>query len=464
MKTAITLLVILAIAGPAWAGDESGYSHQDDYEHYEGTATCLECHLEEAENFFHSQHYQWRGESPDIVNGKGRRLGKLNTMNDFCTSPGANWIGNVENSQGKVLAQGCSKCHAGLGKRPEPELSREQLENIDCLICHVSGYRRDLYDDADGNPEWRPILWRNQYGLDAVSKRISMPKRKMCLRCHSGAGGGPNFKRGDIEYALAGCDAEYDVHMGTDGADMSCVDCHEGEDHRVLGRGADLAGTDRPGERLSCENCHDAAPHGIVVLDHHAGRIACATCHIPTFAKTDATDMSRDWSTPRYIEDLDKYAATIEMQSNVTPAYAWWNGQTRHQLMGEEVKVQKDGTVYMMSPVGSKKDKTAKIYPFKLHLGRLPVLQDERWLVPIGVEEFFADGDIHHAVLEGGHYQYGREEFAYDWVDTKRWMGIFHGVVPAANALTCLDCHVEGGRMDWAELGYKEDPVLKRMK
>jgi hypothetical protein len=152
------------------------------------------------------------------------------------------------------------------------------------------------------------------------------------------------------------------------------------------------------------------------------------------------------------------------MQSDVTPAYAWWNGRTRHQLMGEEVKVQKDGTVYMMSPVGSKKDKTAKIYPFKLHLGRLPVLEDERWLVPIGVEEFFADGNIHHAVLEGGHYQYGREDFAYDWVDTKRWMGIFHGVVPAENALTCLDCHDEGGRMDWVGLGYKEDPVLKRMK
>ncbi len=41
MKTTITLLVILAIAGPTWAGGESGYSHQDDYEHYEGTATCL---------------------------------------------------------------------------------------------------------------------------------------------------------------------------------------------------------------------------------------------------------------------------------------------------------------------------------------------------------------------------------------------------------------------------------------
>ncbi len=463
MSRTIIVLAILTVAGPAWAGDESGYSHQDDYEHYEGTATCLECHEEEAENFFHSQHYQWLGDSPEIVNADGQRLGKLNTMNDFCTGPGANWIGNVTNSEGKVLAQGCSKCHAGLGLRPEPELSREQIENIDCLICHVSGYRRDLYEDADGNPEWRPILWRNQYGLDAVSKRISIPKRKMCLRCHSGAGGGPNFKRGDIEYVLTECDREYDVHMGTDGGDMACVDCHAGEDHRMRGRGADLAGTDLPGPRLSCEECHDADPHGVIVLDHHAGRIACATCHIPTFAKTDATDMYRDWSTPRHIEDADKYAATIDFQSDVTPAYAWWNGTTSHQRMGEEVEVRDDGTIHMMDPQGCMHD-GARIYPFKLHRGRLPVLADERWLVPIGVEEFFADGDIHKAVLEGGHHQYGLEAFEYEWVDTKRWMGIFHGVVPKERALVCLDCHAEGGRMDWVALGYEGDPVLKRLK
>ncbi|MBU1675432.1 hypothetical protein KKA85_06580, partial [bacterium] len=458
MRNAITLLVILAAAGPAWAGDTPAYTHQEYFEHYEGTVTCLECHREEAEAFFHSQHYQWTGETPDIVAGGGRRLGKLNTMNDFCTGPGANWIGNVTNSQGKVLAQGCSKCHAGLGLRPEPTLSQEQLENIDCLICHADGYRRDLYDDAAGTPEWQPILWRNQYGLDAVSKRISMPKRKMCLRCHSGAGGGPNFKRGDIEYALAECDRAYDVHMGADGGDMACADCHAGEDHRVRGRGADLSGTDAPGPRLSCEECHEAAPHGTKVLDHHATRIACAACHIPTFARTDPTDMSRDWSTPVYHEDADKYSATIVFESDVTPAYAWWNGRTRHQLMGEAVKVQQDGTVHMMSPEGSQKDKQARIHPFKLHRGCLPVLADRRWLVPIGVEEFFADGDMDKAVHEGGHHQYGLEDFAYDWVDTRRWMGIFHGVVPKERALACLDCHVEGGRMDWVALGYREDP------
>ena len=464
--SAILLLVaVAAVSGPSWAGAAPA-SHADMFEHYEGTSTCLECHEDEAASFFHSQHYQWRGENPDLVNVDGKRLGKLNTINDFCTNPMPSWIGNAVNEDGKVIAQGCSKCHAGLGLKPEPTISREQLENIDCLICHASGYRRDITRDEHGNDVWRSILWgRNQAGLDAISKRISMPKRKMCLRCHAGAGGGQNFKRGDIEYELADTDRTFDVHMGTDGGDMACIDCHRGEDHRVRGRGADLAGTDMPGaDQLRCTECHDAAPHGEFVLDKHAERVACETCHIPVFAKVDPTDMNRDWSTPKHHPEAKKYSATITMGKNVVPEYAWWNGTTRHQQMGEEAKPGKDGVIAVMAPVGGKKDKHAKIYPFKLHRGRLPRLVDEGWLVPIAVDEFFVDGDIEKAVQEGGHAAYGLEHFAYEWVDVKRYMGIYHEVQPAENALACLDCHSEAGRMPWRELGYKEDPVLKRMK
>jgi len=461
---AFLLLASFAVVGPSWVGAAPG-SHAEHFEHYDGTATCLECHQEEAESFFHSQHYQWQGETPDLVNVDGKRLGKMNTINDFCTNPGANWIGNVTNEDGKILAQGCSKCHAGLGKRPEPTLSREQLENIDCLICHVSGYRRDLYVNDAGDPEWRPILWRNQAGLDSVSKRISLPERKMCLRCHAGAGGGQNYKRGDIEYELADTNREFDVHMGVDGGDMSCIDCHAGVDHRVRGRGADLAATDMPdAARLTCDECHEAAPHGNLVLDTHAERVACETCHIPTFAKKDATDMDRDWSVPQHHPEAKKYSATITFGSDVVPEYAWWNGRTRHQQMREMAVPGKDGFITMMAPTGGRKDKGSKIHPFKLHTGRLPRLIDTGWLIPIGVEEFFADGDIDKAVHEGAHDAYGIEDFEYEWVDVKRYMGIFHEVVPKESALKCLDCHSDGGRFDWVALGYKEDPVLKRMR
>ena len=39
-------------------------------------------------------------------------------INDFCTNPVPSWIGETRSADGKVLASGCSKCHAGLGLMP----------------------------------------------------------------------------------------------------------------------------------------------------------------------------------------------------------------------------------------------------------------------------------------------------------------------------------------------------------
>ena len=460
----MTVVGLSALTALPAAGVE--HSHQKYFEHYEGTKTCLTCHEDEATSFFHSQHYQWRGEAPQIVNAHGAKLGKRNTINDFCTNPMANWIGLTRNSRGEVITQGCSKCHAGLGLVPKPEISREQLENIDCLICHASGYRRDLYPDPDGSSSWKPILWKNQEGLDSVAKRISLPKRTMCLRCHSGSGGGPNFKRGDLEYALADPEPDFDVHMATSGNDIQCVGCHAGEDHRVRGRGTDLSGTDMPSKPLSCDavDCHGPAPHEAEVLNHHTKRVYCTTCHIPTFAKEDATDMVRDWSTPHYNEEADKYSATITLAKDVTPAYAWYNGTTWEQLPGQPVTVQADGTVGMMIPQGSKADPKARIYAFKLHRAKLPVLDQKNWVIPIVVEEFFADGNMDEAVKKAAKDMYGVNDAHYHWVDTTRYMGIFHEVVPAKRALRCLDCHGPKGRLDWKALGYDGDPLSALLK
>ena len=204
-------------------------------------------------------------------------------------------------------------------------MSREQLENIDCLMCHASGYRRDLYPIDAGGFEWKPILWKNREGMDSVSKRISLPTRAMCLRCHNASGGGANFKRGDLEYKLADCDRDFDVHMASSGKNMQCVTCHAGADHRVRGRGSDLSGSDMPNKPLSCNTteCHGAAPHKVAVLNHHAKRVDCAVCHVPTFARDEATDMMRDWSQTVYNAEADKYTANITLQKDVKPVYAW---------------------------------------------------------------------------------------------------------------------------------------------
>jgi hypothetical protein len=261
------LAVLLALCAPASRAQESGHARYID--HYEGTKTCLKCHRKEAENFFFSQHYQWKASAPDIVNAKGRLLGKMNTINDFCTNPAANWIGVVKNSRGDAITRGCSACHAGLGKLPEAKLSEEQLQNIDCLVCHASGYRRDLYE-RPGGWEWKPILWENQEGLDSVSKRISLPTRIMCMRYHSASGGGPNFKRGALEYKLTSPERHYDVHMATDGADFQCIACHGAEDHRVRGRGTDLSGNDSPIVMTLLRRLSREKEAAVIVVTHDA--------------------------------------------------------------------------------------------------------------------------------------------------------------------------------------------------
>jgi len=441
-------------------GQSPKSSHAQYFEHYEGTKTCLECHEDEAKNFFASQHYQWKGPAPKIVNSKGQKLGKLNTVNDFCTNPVANWIGNVTNSRNETISQGCSTCHAGLGKLPEEKISREQLENIDCLICHASGYRRDLYPDGKGGMVWKPILWKNQVGMDSVAKRISQPKRVMCLRCHAGSGGGQNYKRGDLEYKLADCERDFDVHMGTNGKNMDCVTCHRGEAHRVRGRGMDLSGSDTIG-RMGCENgqCHTAAPHAEKVLNRHAQRVNCTVCHIPTFAREDATDMYRDWSTSVYNKEADKYMADIKLEQNVKPVYVWFNGSTKEQLMKAPVEYLPDGTIGMMVPLGSRSDPQSKIFAMKLHRAKLPVLDGSNFLIPIVVEEFFKNGEIDRAVRQAAEETYGVKDAHYQWKETTRYMGIFHEVQPASKALSCLECHSPKGRLDWKALGYAGDPL-----
>ena len=472
MKKRLSIIVLFLFAIAAFLvirnsvltvtqANQSKEPHGQYFENYEGTKTCLECHEKDAENFFHSQHYQWKGEAPKITNAGGKKLGKMNTFNDFCTSPQGNWIGFTKNSRGKVISKGCSSCHAGKGLMPTEIMSREQLENIDCLMCHAKGYRRDLYQDKEGNYEWKAILWKNKEGLNSVSKRIYAPERAMCLRCHSASGGGPNFKRGDLEYELANPEREFDVHMATEGKNMQCVTCHAGDKHRVIGRGTDLAGSDSPDRELTCDSaaCHSTPQHKSKILTKHTESLNCTVCHIPKFARSDATDMARDWSKPVYNKEADKYSASITLEKDVSPVYAWFNGYTKATLPGEPVTRLADDSVGIMMPEGSREDPKAKLYAFKLHKGKLPLLAEKNWLIPITVEHFFANGEIDPAVKSAAKTVYGLDNVKYSWVDTTRLMGIFHGVQPKAKALKCMSCHGKNSVMDWKALGYKGNPM-----
>ncbi len=119
-------------------------SHKGQIILFEGTRTCLQCHEDEAREVHSSVHYQWKGDASETVGLDGKPAGKLDGINDFCIYPDINWIGKLTNVDGVQVDGGCAKCHVGLGDKPTAEATRNQLENIDCLVCHSGEYRRTV--------------------------------------------------------------------------------------------------------------------------------------------------------------------------------------------------------------------------------------------------------------------------------------------------------------------------------
>src|SRR5690606_8607023 len=80
-------------------------------------------------------------------------------------------------------------------------------------------------------------------------------------------------------------------------------------------------------------------------------------------------------------------------------------------------------------------------------------------LVPNVVNGFWSHHDWQKA-LEDGAKATGLAFIGnYTFVETEMYIGIHHEVVPAAQALSCSDCHSPNGRLDWVALGYQGDPM-----
>lgn len=431
--------------------------HHKFVQSYEGTKTCLACHEEQAKHAFASIHYQWKAAAPNIVNSQGRALGKINTTNDFCTNPSFQWISILTNEQGQVIGNGCSKCHAGLGLKPAAEMTRAQLENIDCLVCHAPNYRREVAKQPDGTLAWVPAGRNSPELMLNIAQNVGKPTSNTCLRCHVGSGGGLNYKRGDLETAHANATRAFDVHMGSG---MQCIQCHKFEDHKVKGAGTQISGMDVPSDaRPQCEGCHKGAVHKDARLNRHASAVYCTTCHIPEFAKVNPTDVHRDWSKSMFVKDEGKFEPYIEFGKNVKPTYAWWNGTGRIAHLDQKVQKEANGKVALYKPEGSIDDPKARIYAFKYHTGRLPVETSTGHMIPVAVGPVFRTGKNEAGVAAGAKNWFGRDVKDVGWIDVERYMGLFHEVAPKEKALGCNDCHGANGRMDWQALGYKGDPA-----
>ena len=412
------------------------------------TKACLTCHPKAGEQVMGTKHWLWRVPDKKYADyGKGGWL-----INNFCISiRGGNY-------------PACTKCHAGYGWK-DSSFDFTKTENEDCLVCHDT--TGDYMKDAAG-------LANPAVPLDEVAQHVGRPGIANCGGCHFAGGGADATKHGDLDESLLNCKPEEDVHLSKQGAGMDCVDCHTTEGHHIAGPDyllpANMQETpEYPGQKLghmSCASCHGEAPHNSFVLNRHYRKVACQTCHIPEFARGGlATNMWWDWSTagrtkdgrPYEVKDKDgdvTYATihgSMVWKKNVVPDYRFWDGRMSFMLATEKLPAERP--VWLNQTIGSYSDPNSKIWPFKVHEGNQPYdTQLDKLVIPHlygdkGSGAFWVDHDWPSAIKTGMEIAGLPYSGHYGFVRTNMIWPITHMVAPAKEALTCVDCHSEKGRL-----------------
>jgi len=447
----VTMILLFFLVGNSLANESA--SSDTNYSHtfinsWQGTSTCLECHLKEAKDIHASLHYQWLGDTPYMTVGEALQ-GKLGiAVNSYCINILGNW-------------KSCGKCHIGLGKKPEKQPSLTQLENIDCLLCHQKKYKRKLQ-----NGSFVPATEEMEISILEAAQTVHLPDRENCLQCHARGGGGDNYKRGDLTLAHANTgDRNFDVHMSTTGANLQCRSCHHSANHRIAGRGSDLRATDLD-EEISCVSCHQSKAttgHSENEINSHVARVACQTCHIPLFARnasdtasSEATEIYRNWLTPHETGNGLFHPQYI-LANDVVPQYRWWNRfSTNYTLYSSMPRNRTTGRVPTSKPEGEINDENAKLFPFKYKVALQPLATENNTLIALDTNIYFHTGDPHEAVKNGLFNMGYSMDMTYEWVETETYQLITHEVAPASAALSCKDCHENSNRMNLIrELGYE---------
>jgi hypothetical protein len=424
---------------------------------YEGAKTCSTstCHPGKALEVHGSVHYQWQGPTPGVPNLGGKTAGKWGSINDFCTYPNINFLFQMTNLVGATVVAGCGSCHVGRGLPPSPTASQEQLDNIDCLMCHSDLYKRVGTILPSGQPGF--INDPNMDIAAATAAITKTPSRATCLtRCHVSAGGGPGFKQGDIDPLQLDPPKALDVHMASaanGGAGKSCLDCHTVTNHRFSGRGNDIRPTESAVQMdCSTSTCHQSHSHASADINRHMTRVHCTVCHIPAFARNAPTDVFRDF-TKTEVDTTNRYEPVRTFATNVKPAYAWFNGLSYFYEFGTGITLQSLGRYLLAYPLGDINDTSAKIHAFKLHQAKVGYDMATRRQIPVKSKVLWETGNVDQALRQGAA-AVGWNISGYSFATAQRYFSLYHEVAPKENALQCADCHVSTGRLNFKELGY----------
>ncbi len=433
----------------------------------EVTEACLSCHNKAGEQFLHSIHWKWEYKHPKT----GQILGKKTLVNNFCT--------NARGNEGM-----CSQCHAAYNHKSY-DFDYQNTGNIDCVVCHDRTGTYYRTPATKGSPACS-TMFEGKDPIDwvRVAQNVGMPSRRNCGSCHFYGGGGDNVKHGDLSSVLAAPTKAVDVHMDKDGLNFSCQKCHVTRQHITAGSHYEMAaidpvGTGKPGERRqasSCESCHGNQPHPIdglmgIKLNGHTDKVACATCHIPEFAKGGvATKTDWDWRTAGKLKDGEGFYLKNYTQGNgvhrktyksikgdfvygenLKPLYAWFDGTMRYTTIDTKFDPAKK-PISINSFKGSYEDPKSRIWPFKRMHTIQPYDKGNNTLVYMHLwgdddAAFWGNYDMAKAIAYGMKEAGKPYSGEYGFIDTYSYWPITHMVAPKDEALKCGHCHSKNGRL-----------------
>lgn len=400
------------------------------------TDACLTCHNNTHKEVMASAHWNW--ERVSYIDGRGiKSLGKKNILNNFCTGSEGN-------------EQRCAGCHIGFGMSDD-KFDFDNKRNVDCMVCHDQS---ELYlkgSDLAGYPD-------REVNLTEVAQHVGNPQKSNCGACHFYGGGGNNVKHGDLEEGILGCSREVDVHMASNGMDMECTACHTTKHHNISGKLYSVSSNNV--NRSTCESCHTNTPHHRETLNTHTSKVSCQACHIPTYAKVNATKMSWKWSDAGKLKDGKPYSeddslgnhnymsikGSFVWEKNVEPEYVWFNGTADHYLLGDTIDDTK--VVVLNQLKGSHRDPESKIIPVKVHRGDQiydtkykTLIQAKLYSPNVGDSAYWSDFDWQTAAISGMKRVGLPYSGEYGFIETEMYWPINHMVAPKEESLSCAACH-----------------------
>ena len=349
---------------------------------------------------------------------------------------------------------------------------------MDCLVCHETTGTYKKFPSGAGHPAQKTKVFKGNKKTyhppewTKVAQSVGRPGRKNCGACHFYGGGGDGVKHGDLDSSLIKPDKHLDVHMGTDGQNFNCTRCHSTSEHHIAGRIYTRPAVedkkslieDDLTSKITCVSCHGRTPHQHnAKANDHTDRVACQSCHIPKYARINPTKMYWDWSVAGKMKDGKPYTLKDDLgkpayvtkkgafrwEKNVVPEYFWYNGSIDHLTLKDTI--DPSGEVVISKPGGDMTDAKSRIFPFKVHRGKIPYDKIGKKLVAPHL--FPKDKTDKAAYWKGFNWnaaiRYGQAYLdlpysgEYDFVETSYVFPITHMVAPKDNVLSCTQCHVK---------------------